>query len=402
MSAEICRGVVGSLAVLACSAGGSEGEREEPKRPTFVTATGAPWPIGPQLGRPEIGDLNGDGTPDVVAACALEPEEKPPATGSRVAVLLGDGKGGFGRSAGLVLDSGPPVHAVALGDVDEDGKLDALAIAHDALAVHVLLGDGKGALAAAPGSPFSTASGIRPHTHAVALADVNGDRHLDALTTNADGDSVSVLLGDGRARFAPAEGSPFAAGRHPYASISVADLDGDGDLDLVVPSIHANEISVLANDGKGSFAELGRSPFAVGPRPGYAAVVDLDHEAGLDIVATHDDDALLAVLISDGEGGYYAGKGALIELPERAWSIAGGDLDRDGRCDIVLGTHGANGPMILFGDGAGGFGPPKRVERPVGRAPGYAVLADLDLDGALDIVAASFESGDLAAYLSRD
>jgi len=118
-------------------------------------------------------------------------------------------------------------------------------------------------------------------------------------------------------------------------------------------------------------------------------------------VATHDDDTLLAVLISDGAGGYYAGKGALIELPERAWSIAGGDLDRDGRCDLVLGTHGGNGPMILFGDGAGGLGPPKRVERPVGRAPGYAVLADLDLDGALDIVTANFESGDLAAYLSR-
>jgi hypothetical protein len=280
--------------------------------------------------------------------------------------------------------------------------LDLVTAEHDSLVAHVFLGDGKSGFAAAPSSPLALAAGIRPHTHALALADMNGDRHLDVLSTNADGNSVSVLLGDGKASFAPAKGSPFRAAEHPYDALAIADMNGDAKLDVVVPNMTIHRVSVLAGDGTGALAAIAGSPFQAGPRPGYALVADLDGMAQLDIVATHDDDPLLAVLIADGHGGFSFGKGGLVELPERAWGIASGDLDRDGVQDLVLGTHGERGPLILYGAGYGSFAAPERVAEPSGRAPSRVVLADLDGDGRLDILTGNYESGDVSAYLARE
>lgn len=119
-------------------------------------------------------------------------------------VLLGDGRGGFKPAEGSPIKVGSSVRKVALGDVNRDGKLDAVAAEHDTYFVTVLLGDGRGRFRAAPGSPFKTSNGSRPHTHDVVLGDVNGDGHPDILTANVNDNNVSVLLGDGKGAFAPA------------------------------------------------------------------------------------------------------------------------------------------------------------------------------------------------------
>ena len=398
MNASKCVGAIVGLSLFAVGAYGARANAVG--GPRFVGA-GGPWYVGPMAGAPVLGDMNGDAKLDLVVACGTCCGLKPDPASGHLFVLLGDGKGGFAKAEGSPLKVGPSVRKVALGDVNEDGKLDVVAAEHDTLLAHVYLGDGSGKLRGAPGSPFATASDVRAHTHALALGDLDADRHLDVLTTNSNGDSISVLRGDGKGSFAAAAGSPFPAGRHPYDSIALADLDGDGALDVVVPNTGENRISVLHGDGRATLKPVEGSPFGAGPRPGYAIVVDLDGKAGHDIVATHDDDALLAVLVSDGRGGYFQGKGGTLELPERAWGLASGDLNNDGKSDLVLGTHGSKGPLILFGDGAGGFHGEHRVEKPSGRAPSYVALADLNGDQWLDIVTSNFESGDVSVYLNE-
>jgi len=150
-----------------------------------------------------IGDLNGDGAPDLVIAS----EFGGPSFDGEILVLLGDGQGGFGGPQALATP-GSPV-GVALRDLDGDGALD--------LVTANFFGD------------------------EVSLR-FNGDGFLDLVTADEDGGTVTVWLGIGDGTFETPE--RYAAGGLPQA-VGVADLNGDGRSDLVVGSGSPNEVSVL-------------------------------------------------------------------------------------------------------------------------------------------------------------
>src|SRR5262249_56311964 len=111
--------------------------------------------------------------------------------------LLGDGRGGF--RVGPEYPAGLNPLDIAVGDFDRDGHLDCAIANHETTGVSILVGDGRGAFSPAIGSPVF--SGSRPHVHSVAAADLNGDGNLDLVMESADTDAVQVVYGDGRARF---------------------------------------------------------------------------------------------------------------------------------------------------------------------------------------------------------
>jgi len=149
-------------------------------QPLFVAAPGSPITV---TGRPQnlaVGDVNNDGKPDLVV---------PHADDSRVTVLLGDGKGGFAPAPGSPVDLGSRAWAVAVADIDGDGKADLVAATGDG--VRVLLGDGRGSFKAAPGSPLAAGKGA----WRLVVADLNGDGKPDVATTGVESNTVTVLLG---------------------------------------------------------------------------------------------------------------------------------------------------------------------------------------------------------------
>jgi len=127
------------------------------------------------------------------------------------------------------------------------GDLNVVASDHDNVGVSVPLEDGQGHFAAAAGSPFA-AHGRVPHNHGLAVGDVSGDGIPDVLTSNQIDQSISVLRGDGTGRLTPAPGSPVALGAEPY-SLKLADLDGDGKLDVVVPLASGRAVAVPRGAG---------------------------------------------------------------------------------------------------------------------------------------------------------
>jgi hypothetical protein len=175
-----------------------------------------------------IGDFDVDGRRDLVTS------------GGGVYVLLGNGNGQFGPSAGY--DAGAlPVH-VAIGDLDSDGRLDlATANAYtNSPSAAVVLGVGDGDFGAA--TMFGPAADLK----SVAIGDLNGDGHPDLALANYGSNSISVLIGNGDGTFQPA--MDYVTGVRPN-SVAVGDFNGDGRLDLVTASnASAGSVSVLLND----------------------------------------------------------------------------------------------------------------------------------------------------------
>jgi hypothetical protein len=357
--------------------------------------------VGPMAGRPAVGDVNGDGKPDIVVACGTCCGSRPDPRSGHVVVLLGDGRGAFTDAPGSPIKVSSSVRKVALGDLNGDRKLDVVAAEHDTYNLTVLLGDGSGRFSPAPGSPVAASAGGRPHTHDVILADVDADGKLDALTTNANDNTISVLLGDGRGRLAPARSSPVPGGRHPYDAIAARDVNGDGRLDLAVANLAGRAVNVLLGDGKGGFAPAPGAPFPVGERPGYVTVGDVNNDGRPDLCATHDDVGMVDVLLGDGAGGFKPAPGSPVRVETAVWGMDMADLNGDGNADLALGGTGGLAPVVLLGDGRGGFAEAKGLRLEGGSSPNYAVTADLNRDGRPDIITGNYGSGDLSVFLGK-
>lgn len=179
-----------------------------------------------------VEDINGDGKIDVVAS------------GTTVNVLLGNGDGTF--QAPIEVDPGT-FGQVVLGDINGDGKLDIVALSGNT--VGVWLGKGDGTFGA--GQYFVPAGGAKE----IALGDVNGDGLSDLVLIDSAAD-VGVLLGNGDGTFQPAQ-TYGTAGEQPI-SIAVVDLNGDGDVDVIVlnkcgANCDAGVLGVLMGNGDGTF-----------------------------------------------------------------------------------------------------------------------------------------------------
>src|SRR5262249_14690920 len=186
----------------------------------FFPATSPPSTVA-------VGDLNGDGKPDLVAN----------APDGTVNVLLnkGDGTGTFGTAQGYAL--GGAATAVAVGDFNGDGKLDIVANAAGGM-VNVLLnkGDGTGTFGTAQGYALGGAA------TSVAVGDFNHDGKLDIVTTGAE---MDVLLNNGGGTFGPAQKVGPAG-----SSVIAADFNGDGFADLAQIDGSGTSIDVLLNKAK--------------------------------------------------------------------------------------------------------------------------------------------------------
>jgi hypothetical protein len=205
----------------------------------------------------------------------------------------------------------------------------------------------------------------------------------------------------GMEALARAPGSPFAALRHPYSSLAVVDVNGDGRPDVVAPLLQSGQIGVYLGDGAGRFEPAPGSPHAVGARPGFAHTVDLNGDGRPEIMATHDDVGMVDVLVNEGGGRFRFAAESPMRLREHVWSITTADFDGDGDQDAVLSASQSRGLVLLLGDGRGGL---KRVEGAglsTGDEPNRLACGDLDGDGRVDVVSSNYKSGDVTVLLRR-
>lgn len=217
-----------------------------------------------------LADLNGDHNLDIVACDQF----------GFVSVFLGKGDGTF-QPAVVYPTSGSNIFGVAVGDLNGDGRLDIVASGYPG--VSVLLGNGDGTFQ----KPVTYSSGVASGGWAssVAIADLNHDGKPDLVTANYNNDAVGVgvLLGKGDGTFQPAV--TYSSGAQYPWSVTVTDVTGSGNPDLLVADL-SGDIGVLLGNGDGSF----QSPI-VYPTIGSNGVMevvtaDLNKDGKPDLVVT--------------------------------------------------------------------------------------------------------------------
>jgi len=294
--------------------------------------------------------------------------------------------------------------SVAIADVNGDGKPDLLVANRFACegcangSVAVLLGNGDGTF-----QPAVTYDSGRPATETLAVVDVNGDAKPDVIVGSPSG-QVGVLLGNGDGTFQTVMESPSLVGAD---KIVVSDMNGDGKPDVVVLDFcygaHCNAsdgaVAVLAGRGDGTFLLVKGEVYDSGGRQAESmAVADVNGDGNLDIMVANQVPGVVGVLLGNGDGTVqpvvdYSGRNNTVD-------VAISDVNGDGKLDILEIDEG-NGAGVLLGNGDGTF--QQRVGYDTGGyTNGFMVIADVNHDGKLDLIVdneAPFDSSPTIAVL---
>jgi FG-GAP-like repeat/Thrombospondin type 1 domain/Beta-propeller repeat len=338
-------------------------------------------------------DINDDGWQDVIVASAVE--------NGQVNLYLSDTNGGFINSI-LLHSTDAAAHKnvtwLHLADIDGDGQMDMIVAVPESIRFY--RGSSSGAFAA---------SGVviardTLYTQFVTTGDMNGDGATDIGYIDSSGDTLTVVLNNGDGSWDSAVSIEVlrysvsqAVSVNPR-SMAFADLDSDGDLDVLFASWFDHKVSVFSNLGGGS---LGHKTVLTNEMPsaGDVHAVDVDNDGDMDIVALNgnaaggSDRGSVSLFYNLGNGSFSA-RVVLSDTENGASSVWTGDLTNNGYPDIVVSCAFSGDVIYFLNDGAGSFGS-RILVNPFIPLPLVRTvrLADIDQDGKLDIVGAVYSVG---------
>ena len=340
------------------------------------------------------GDFNQDGKLDLAVN----------ATGfDHVAILIGDGQGGFTLAGHFATDTLPK--GLQVGDVNGDGHLDLVSCTGWGYDEIVLLGDGAGAFHAA--SPPNEIDGDGEPVRLL-LRDFNKDGRLDVAVNAPKDNKIEIYFGDGKGNF-PAPPKEVEGVPQPLGMAS-GDLNGDGNLDMAIvcPSQPAgsSEIAILLGDGTGNFSV---SSVPMIGQPVSVQVGDVNRDGKLDLVVAgavpHNSSGnFISTFLGDGTGQFSLEQTVTLGRGILEGEIALGDFNEDGSLDVAfpvssLQIHGmpSTEVLIFFNDGSGALtaGPTLTV----GQEPHTVITADVNNDGHLDLAVSNKTDGTVSVLL---
>lgn len=315
-------------------------------------------------------------------------------------VVMGAGNGAYvyinngdGTFKTPVLYGPAWINSITITDINGDKKNDLVVSSYSSSAVWTMLGNGKGGFTA--GESFATAG----YPNNVVVADFNGDKKLDFATSNNAGQLITLGLGNGDGTFQSSQSYGYSWNA-PINAIATADLNGDGNLDIVEGGGGTGVgISVMLGSAHGVFGPATSIALGCGEanRSGVNSIAlgDVNGDKKIDVVATSLDDPyncyenVIGVLIGDGNGKFKAPVYYPTGTTQQSGSISLADFRGDGRLDIVVSN--ADGSLsVLLNNGKGVYGAASLIPGASGTEGGSIVISDFNNDGKLDIAVTNY------------
>ncbi|GAA4038977.1 hypothetical protein GCM10022409_25800 [Hymenobacter glaciei] len=275
--------------------------------------------------------------------------------------------------------------SVAVADVNGDGRPDIVTANFTDNTAGVLLGQAGGSFAAV--ITYSTGAGSQPFD--VAVADMNGDGRLDIVTANFASDNAGVLLGQAGGGFAAVSTYPTGPFSRP-SGVALADVNSDGRLDIVTANYNTDDIGVLLGQAGGGFAAVSTYPAGSSSAPYSVAVADVNGDGRPDIATANGGSSTAGVLLGQAGGGFAAVSTYPVGAGSRPTSVALADVSGDGRLDIVTANYTSDNIGVLHGQAGGGFAAVSTYSTGASTLPTDVAVADVNSDGRLDIVTANY------------
>jgi hypothetical protein len=283
------------------------------------------------------------------------------------------------------------VYGGATSDYNHDGFVDIGAVCENSNDVRMFesRADGTGLFFPFGQPTFATGNMPSPNDP----ADVNGDGETDLVTCNTAGSGISVLLGNGDGTFAPR--TDFGMGNGPHG-LAVFDADGDGDLDIATANTGSDNVSLIHNNGSGSYGAP--SYFEGGGSGEYALFpADMNNDGLIDLVVGARSSSTVIVHLNNGAGGFVMQ--AAQNAGGNVWMMVGGDLNNDGNIDVSCANGSSGNASTLLGNGNGTLQAAQVVDG--GSHTTATDLGDLDGDGDLDWVVSCFGGSIFEVYTNN-
>jgi hypothetical protein len=334
-----------------------------------------------------VGDFNNDSRLDIVVANHLN---------YNIGIFLGYGNGTFSRQVTFSTGTNSYPISVAVADFNNDSRLDIVVADFWADRIDLFFGYGDGTFSDV--ITYSTGSYSGPVS--VVVGDFNNDTQLDVAVTNSNTDNIGVFFGNGNGTFSSQTTFSTGNGSRSY-SMAIGDFNNDNQLDIAIANLGNNNFGVLLGCVNGTFFSQLTYLTGDGSQPQFIAVGDFNNDSRLDVVVANQATDNVAVFLGYASESFLSAPAYSTGFSSQPTSIAVGDFNNDTRLDIVVTNNGTDNVMVLFGSGYGTFVSQTTYSTGYSSYPCWVAVGDFNNDSRLDIVVANSGTNNVSIFLGN-